>query len=793
MDQKTLITLEFDKVLQKISTFAVLDRTKRQILDLTPFTELPFAARSLDKTEEADRLLYRYGVGGIEFFDDIDGELDRAEIGATLSCAELLRVARLLRSSRVARSSTGKDGMDDVPLLTEIAQKLHVDSMLEKEIFSKILSEDSVSDNASEKLASLRRAIKNTNAKIREKLNSYIRGSLSKYLQDAIVTKRGDRYVIPVRQEHRGQIRGLIHDQSSSGQTLFIEPEQVLEMNNELKTLQIEESVEIERILSELSGAVGRIAEKLRWNIDLLVELDACYAKATYSYKNRCSRPKLNAQGVVDLVKARHPLIAVDKVVPITVKLGENYQYLLISGPNTGGKTVTLKLVGLCALMAMCGIFIPATEGSTVSVYDDIFCDIGDDQSIEQSLSTFSSHMKNIIRITENVNQKSLVLVDEIGAGTDPEEGAALALAVMQKLLEVGSTGIITTHYSPLKEFAFSDGRICNASMEFDATTYSPLYRLNIGVPGSSNAIEISKKLGLSSEIAENAVGFLSDRKINFDTVLKRAEQTRLAAERERDELGRLLAEQKLALKEAQKEREELSAAKNKLLAGAKVESRRLVSERMEEAEELVLKIKEILEKDELDGGDLINARTLKNKLENQKFRLESEPDRALPKQPVTRETLKVGQRVYIKSADSYGSVEKISAKKPEAEVRIGTIRMNAKFSDLYFDAENSQSKNQSKAPVSGVKITRKVEISQPQREINVIGKNAAEAQVEVEAFLDAAVMDKLEEVKIIHGVGHGVLRAVVREILKGHPAVQEFRLGVFGEGEKGVTIVTLK
>ncbi len=793
MDQKTLVTLEFDKVLQKISSFAVLDRTKRLLLDTLPFTELPFAVNALDKTEEADRLLYRYGVGGIEYFDDIDGELDRAEIGATLSCAELLRVARLLRSSRSARAAMGKDGMDDVPLLAEIAQKLHPDSMLENEIFSKILSEDLVSDNASEKLASLRRAIKNTNAKIREKFNSYIRGSLSKYLQDAIVTKRGDRYVIPVRQEHRGQIRGLIHDQSSSGQTLFIEPEQVLEMNNELKTLQLEESVEIDRILSELSVAVGRISERLRWNIDLLVELDTCYAKATYSYKNRCSRPKLNAQGVVDLVKARHPLISPEKVVPITAKLGENYRYLLISGPNTGGKTVTLKLVGLCALMAMCGIFIPANEGSAISIYDDIFCDIGDDQSIEQSLSTFSSHMKNIIRITENVNQKSLVLIDEIGAGTDPEEGAALALGVIQKLLDVRSTGIITTHYSSLKEFAFSDDRICNASMEFDAATYSPLFRLNIGVPGSSNAIEISKKLGLASEIAENAVGFLSDRKINFDTVLKRAEQTRLAAERERDELTKLLAEQKIALKEAQMERAELAAAKNKLLAGAKVESRRLVSERMEEAEELVAKIKKILEKDELDGGDLIAARTLKNKLENQKFRLESEPDRTLPRTLVTRETLKVGQKIYIKSTDSCGVVEKISAKKPEAEVRIGTIRMNAKFSDLYLEAEMVQPQNKPKSPILGVKITRKAEISQPQREINVIGKNAVEAQVEVEAFLDAAVMDKLEEIKIIHGVGHGILRGVVRDILKGHPAVKDFRLGVFGEGEKGVTIVTLK
>ena len=445
MDEKVLRTLEFDKVKNKIAEYCVLYSSKDEMNALVPFTEYKSAKNELNKTKEAFELLYTDGVSGVEFYDDLGDSLNRAAKGATLSMGELLKAARLLKSSSVLYSSvTGAKSQSEI-LKSEVSG-VYVDGYLENEIRSKILSDDTMSDNASEKLAFLRKKVKSLNEQIREKLLSYIRNGNNKYLQENIITVRGDRYVLPVKSECRGQVSGFIHDQSSTGSTVFIEPTAVFELNNALKTAVFEEQAEVERILADLSQKVGVIAPRLIVNDEIIKNFDVYYAKAIYAYKNKCVEPQLNADGIIDIKEGRHPLIDAKKVVPVSVSLGEKYNYLLVTGPNTGGKTVTLKLTGLFTLMAASGMFIPAAVGSKLSVFENVFCDVGDEQSIEQSLSTFSSHMKNLIKITENIDENSLVLIDEIGAGTDPDEGSALARAVIEKLVAANSKGIITTH-----------------------------------------------------------------------------------------------------------------------------------------------------------------------------------------------------------------------------------------------------------------------------------------------------------------------------------------------------------
>lgn len=784
MDEKVLRTLEFDKVKNIIAEYCVLYSSKDEMNTLVPFTEYKSAKNELNKTKEAFELLYTDGVSGVEFYDDLGDSLNRAAKGATLSMGELLKAARLLKSSSVLYSSvTGAKSQSEI-LKSEVSG-VYVDGYLENEIRSKILSDDTMSDNASEKLAFLRKKVKSLNEQIREKLLSYIRNGNNKYLQENIITVRGDRYVLPVKSECRGQVSGFIHDQSSTGSTVFIEPTAVFELNNALKTAVFEEQAEVERILADLSQKVGVIAQRLIVNDEIIKNFDVYYAKAIYAYKNKCVEPQLNADGIIDIKEGRHPLIDAKKVVPVSVSLGEKYNYLLVTGPNTGGKTVTLKLTGLFTLMAASGIFIPAAVGSKLSVFENVFCDVGDEQSIEQSLSTFSSHMKNLIKITENIDKNSLVLIDEIGAGTDPDEGSALARAVIEKLVAANSKGIITTHYSALKEYAYTENKLENASMEFNAETFAPLYRLNIGLPGTSNAIEISKMLGLDESITSRAFDLLGTEKVGFENVLKEAEKTRRECEESKIEIDALKQKERDVLAEIEKERARLNEEKEKFYAKAKSESRKIVNEKLEEADEIINEIKVLFDKEELTSGDLIKARTLRNKLENKKYDSEDSEENIVNYVPVDPEKLKPGDKVYYKGVQGVCTVHSVSAKKGECEIFMGAIRTKVPVKDLFFVSKGV------KTPKTTVSLKR--EAVMPQTEVNVIGMNVPDALEEVSRFLDASILNNMEEVKIVHGKGMKILSSAIHDYLKKNKQVVSYRFGKYGEGEHGVTFVKLK
>ncbi len=789
MDKKAIEKLELNKILTSIALYAVLPYTKRALVEEEPCKDLSQVKKLLDLTSEADGALFHAGVGRIEEFPEISDELERSAKGSTLSCKELLGISLLLRSARVAYRSV--KALPQAPLLCELADGIYFDESLERDITDKILSEDEVSDYASDDLYNIRRSIRSLNEKVRNKLSEYLSGEGSKFLQEGIVTMRDNRYVLPVRAEYKTRIRGFVHDRSASGATFFIEPEQILEMNNELRELAAAEKEEIERILAQLSRRVGVMADQLAVDIERLSDIDRAYAKAEFSYKNKCVRPLINNRGMVDISKGRHPLLDPKIAVPVSVALGRDYKVLLVSGPNTGGKTVTLKMCGLLCMMAACGIFIPAAEGSEVSVFEKIFCDIGDAQSIEENLSTFSSHIKNIIEITQAANSKSLVLIDELGGGTDPDEGQAIAKAVIGYLLKQGCSGIVTTHYTALKEYAYEEKGIENASMEFDMNTLQPLYRVSLGVPGSSNAIAISRRLGLSEEILENAVANLSEGGRKFENILRTAEQSKIEADEAKKEAEALKSEWKEKLAEVNAERDKLKKEREKLFLNARVESRRIVNERTEQAEELLAQIEEIAHKKELTESDLIRARTIKNRLADKAYlsELESEEPKSTANADFTR--LKVGDRVFVGAMQSEGGILSLNQKKKEAEVQVGNMRLNVKASDLYEMSPVVRQKNNQR---DHIQVVRKIEpVREVKTEINLLGMTVSEAIQEVDLFIDQAVLGGLDEVKIIHGIGTGKLKEGIRNHLRGMKNVAEFRSGVYGEGEAGVTIVKLK
>lgn len=783
--EKTIKSLEFDKILYKVAECAVIDKTKDEIKSFSPYLTAPEAKKELDKTREAYKLLFDYGVNEVYYFADVSEQLKRVDMGGVLNNAELLRIAENLKSARLLKNAVASVGDENIVIIREICSRLYVNYEFEKEITSKIISEDEISDNASQKLYSIRKEIRDINAKIRRQLNAYMHGSLGSVMQDSVVTMRQNRYVIPVKSEYRSQVKGFIHDQSASGATVFIEPEIVIDLNNDLKRAHFEERVEIIKILQELSEKVTFMSDAIRYNAENLIEVDNAFARATYSFKNKCVYPVLNEDGVIDIRKGRHPLIDAQKVVPVTISLGKGYNFLLITGPNTGGKTVTLKLVGLFSLMASSGIFIPAEEESEVSVFNGVYCDIGDEQSIEQNLSTFSSHIKNLIDIMDKLDDKSLVLIDEIGAGTDPEEGSALALAIINKLLKKRCFGVITTHYSKLKEFAFTDERIKNASMEFDAATLRPLYKINIGIPGSSNAIEISKTLGLSPDVINEAYSYLSVEKVSFENVLKKAEQERLSAESEKRELSFIKQEKDSELKLIKEEKEKIIKEREKIYANAKAETKRIVAEKLAEAEEIIDELKSILKAAGLESRDVIRASELKNRLKNSKYFDADNSDEPIELIKADGKNLLVGDKVYVKSFGTYAKIVRVKKEKGEAEVLIGNIKSVVKLKDLYNEEHE---KNDEK-----VKVFRPKSAELPQTELNVIGKTSLEAETELENFIDQAVKHNLEEIKVVHGVGEGILLKTVRNRLKTDKRIKEFRRGRYGEGENGVTIITLK
>ncbi len=799
MNQRAIEKTELNKILSLAAEYAVLDGGKEKLKTLTPASEPAEARRRLQCTQECVRLLFFNGVAKVEHFPPFYDEIGRAKKGSPLSCGELLKAGNLLRSARIAHTSVQSVSDEEIVLIRELCDRLYYDANLEEDIRAKILNDSEVSDFASDKLYTLRREIRLLNERIRTRLSEYLTGNEGKYLQDGIITMRDNRYVLPVRAEYKRNIKGFVHDRSASGATFFIEPEEVLEMNNELRSLQIDEKEEVERILSELSRRVGLMGDELITDIEVLEELDAYYARAEYGYKLSCVKPEINGEGIIDIDQGRHPLIDRKKVVPVSLSIGKEYRFLLISGPNTGGKTVTLKMVGLFCLMAMCGLFIPAKR-ATVSTFDEIYCDVGDAQSIEESLSTFSSHITNIIHIVNRADKKSLVLIDELGGGTDPDEGQALAKAIVSHLLKSGCTGVVTTHYTALKEFAFSAKGIENACMEFDANTLQPLYVMRIGLPGSSNALAISRRLGLDESILEDALSNLSQDAQRFENIVRSAEESRVKADEALRESNLLKAEWQEKLRELEIEREKLKKEKEKLYTSAKAEARRIINDRAADAEELLHEIEDIFAKEALSEADLIKARTLKNKIADKVY--ESDEEREIQPQyaPLQPDRIKVGDKVYVKNIAQEGTVQSVRANKGEAEVLCGNIRIRSKISELCMVIRETKAQTVQKPTWKQKQKTEKVQVkkslapkSASMLEINLLGLTVHEAIPEVAAFLDGAVIANLEEVRIVHGMGTGKLRAGIHEYLRTHPNVAEYRLGKYGEGDTGVTIVKIK
>lgn len=783
ISEKTLKALEFDKIKDRAATYAESPSGAAAVRAVVPHTDLSSALDALEYTKEAYSALYNVLVAPSLAFDDVTDILKALEKQAVLSPAELLKIAALLRCSAGFVSAAQRLPKDGYGKISSAAASLYQNGALREKIESSIIGENEIADGASARLSGIRREIRDVNARIRAKLNSYVTGENAKYLQDAIVTVRGGRYVLPVRSEHRMRVNGLVHDRSASGATLFIEPFAVLEMNNDLKALRADEQNEIEAILTALSFEASQCAEGLRGNADILTGADKAFALAKYARATRSTVPVLNDGGRTVIKRGRHALIDPEKVVPIDVRLGGEFDILLITGPNTGGKTVTLKLVGLTSLMAASGFFVPCAEESELSVYKGIYCDIGDEQSIEQSLSTFSSHMKNLINITESVDNESLVLLDELGAGTDPAEGSALAIAAIEYLRSKKCRCIITTHYGELKEYSYTHDGIENASMDFDPVTFEPVYRLMIGVSGSSNAIKIARSLGLDARIADRAEAMLGDEKRSFDHIVASAENSRREAERLREESAALKAESQKELEAARAEKKKAEEIREKLEARAAKHSRELLSDYIEQADELIAQIKKQVEKG--DEKALFEARRLKKKLENSSQR--NGEEHAAPKPKRIGGDPQVGDRVYVPVLKCEATVVSADKARDKYTVAAGIMRTEVRRKDIErLDA--------------GAPSAPKRRYTTPDPayegcpgELNVIGLTVDEALAETDRYLDRAMMSGRSEVRIVHGKGSGALRSAIRKYLSSLSYIKGYRAAAYGEGDSGATVVELK
>ena len=677
-DAKSLNTLEYPQILARLSDFAQSQGGKKKARCLVPFETISEADDALNETAEADKVLFEYSLSPNFAVDDVADILIKAKKGAVLSIADILKVGRSLRvAHKIKKTLTG---VKDCPILYDIASRLYENEPLEKSIFEDFLSETEVADNATAELRQIRIRIRKLNDNVRTKLQLFITSpQYSKYLQDSIVTMRGDRYVIPLKSDFKGSIPGLVHDQSASGSTLFVEPMQVVELNNELKVELVNEQLEIERILRNFSSTSMGSADNISWSYQNIVDLDMIFAKAQLAREYKGVRPTLNNEGYIRIRGGRHPLIDGHKVVPVSLQLEKEDKMLLITGPNTGGKTVTLKLVGLFTIMAMSGLYVPAKQAD-ISVFDGVYSDIGDEQSIQQSLSTFSSHIKNTIGILDIITPKSLVLFDELGAGTDPGEGAALAVSIAEHLLKVGCKSLITSHFNDLKEFALVTRGVVAASMEFNSETFSPTYKLVMGAIGASNALAIAQKLGLNENIINSAKSKISAEKRQFDNVLTAAEQTRMKAAELVNEASIDRENAAKALKDAQIEKKRIEEKREKLDESIRKETKRLIENSVEEANDLLDKIKEILNKPQIEDKDLFEARKLRKQLETMSADYEKE---AVVDDVPDNSPLKIGDNVFVKSLQKKGKLVAIN-QRGEAQVSFGKLTTKVKKDDYY-------------------------------------------------------------------------------------------------------------
>ena len=793
MNQKALETLEYRKIIAQLKREMGSAASAKLADELTPLTSEKIIKEELRSTTEAVDLIVRKGplpTGGLY---DIREALLLAKKGGSLTMRQLLEVQNVLGISSEVVAFMHDDAIPELKYIGEMVDLIVEFTALEKEISRCILTEDEMADNASPKLKDIRRNIHQQNQAIKNKLSRIITSSSNKtYLQDAIVTMRDGRYVIPVKQEYRSFFPGMVHDQSKGGATLFIEPQGVVELNNKLRELEVEEQLEIARILAELSSRVAEHYREIRSNLELLTKLDFIMAKGKLSCKMHASEPKIDADGELRLISARHPLIEYKKAVPVDIRIGGDYRTLIITGPNTGGKTVSLKTAGLLVMMAQSGLHIPASHASTLPIFGEVFADIGDEQSIEQSLSTFSSHMKNIVSIIDKASYDSLVLVDELGAGTDPTEGAALAIAILERFYDSGALTMATTHYNELKKYALATSGVENAAMEFDVETLTPTYRLLIGVPGKSNAFEISKKLGLSESVIERASEHIKHGDMEFENVISSIEDDKRKAAADRLDAESMRAEIEEKLKKLEEKEKAISEKRADIIAEAKREARELLRETKSAVKDVQKDLRRLQKSGahtNLNTGALEKSRRKINEAED----LVSEKVvKQVNSEPVSADTLKIGDRVKLLTIGQNGTILSLPDEKGNLMINIGALKVKARLQDLMLINEGKDRKPQAKSSSKYGSLLRS-KSSSVSASINVMGKNLEDALADVEKYLDDVYMVGLDMVSIIHGRGGGILKDGIRQMLKRKKYVDSYGAASYNDGGEGVTIVRMK
>ena len=786
MDKNSLKKLEFNKILEILSSFAVTDKGKKLSLNLVPYAKKDDTIKAQNETKEALTLLYRKGsIPLTAELSDISEYILLLEKNNFLSAKALLDIANVLKTSRLLKEYYFENPLNETDALNNYFNNLYTNNKIEHTISSAIIDENTISDDASSNLMSIRRNIRKVNQEIRNKLQSLLS---SKFLQEPIITIKNNRFVVPVKNEYKANVNGFVHDISTSGSTVFIEPMNVFELNNKLSDLKNEEIIEIEKILQKLSSLLFDLVGEIKNTFNLIGLIDFIFAKAKYAKEINGIYPIISDKKVINLIEARHPLIDKNKVIPITLSLGEKYTCLVITGPNTGGKTVTLKTVGLLCLMGMAGLHIPAKEKSSIYVFDNIFADIGDEQSIQESLSTFSSHMVNVVNITISATKDSLVLLDELGSGTDPLEGASLATSILEFLSNKDILTVSTTHYQEIKHFAMVNDKFENASCEFDINTLSPTYRLLIGVPGKSNAFEISKKLGLNDEILSRAKNLMTDESINIEELLKNIYDNKLLIEKEKEKILKDSEEIEKIKNSLQNEKDDISSKKSEIISKAKEKAKNIILEAKEDANEILKEMESSKDTKKLNKL----RKDLNDKLENYKKSNETTSNNI--QNSLSKEDAKNGIEVFIPSLNQSGIIVSNLSTSNKVMVQIGNIKMNFDISKL-IKKSNSSTTTSTNNLSKVANYSKKTSFTprDVSTEINVIGYNVEEAIFVIDKFLDNACMSKLETVRIVHGKGTGILGKGIQKFLKSNPHVKSFRYGTFGEGEMGVTVVELK
>lgn len=792
MNQKSLTKLEFPKIIEMLTDHASSPGGASFCRRIKPMTDLNKIITAQEQTAAAFTRIVKKGIPSFSGCYAVSDSLKRLEIGSALSAPELLRIGKLLQTTARIKSYGRHENADDqADCLDVYFEQLAPLTPLSAEIDRCILGEDEISDDASSKLKQIRRSINGMNDKIHSTMTGLLNGSMRTYLQDAIITMRGDRYCLPVKAEYRSQVNGLIHDQSATGSTLFIEPMAVVKLNNDLKELYAQEQEEIQVILARLSVDAAEYIEEIRLNYKALVELDFTFAKGALALDMNASRPVFNTEGRIRIREGRHPLLDRKKVVPISLTLGDTFDLLVITGPNTGGKTVSLKTVGLFTLMGQAGLHIPALDRSELAVFNQVYADIGDEQSIEQSLSTFSSHMTNVVSFLNHVDENSLVLFDELGAGTDPTEGAALAIAILSHLHNRGIRTMATTHYSELKVFALSTPGVENACCEFDVESLSPTYRLLIGIPGKSNAFAISTKLGLSEDIIVDAKGRISENDMNFEDLLADLEKSRITIEKEQLEINQYKEEIQKLKEQLEQKQERLDASRDKILREANEQAYNIIKEAKDLADETIRNFNKYGTA-HAPVSEMEKERTkLRDKMNNAQKKMSDQKKNAAPNHKIPKK-LRIGDRVKVISMNLNGTVHSLPNAKGDLYVQMGILRSLVNINDLILLEEETSptSKKYGRTGAGKIKMSKSASVS---TEINLIGKTTDEAIALLDKYLDDAYLAHIPSVRIVHGKGTGALRNAVQAHLKRLKYVKSFHLGEYGEGDAGVTIAEFK